>query len=276
MMNTYLNTYLKLWSLSNPKPLAQTYTGHLYIVNSTFGPAILKLFTDIGIKDESKGSEFLRACAGNGAVHLFKFDQRAQLMELLDEPNLYTYSAIGEEHKATQVFVNIIHSIHSVKNYNKNKLKPLKYLFNIFKRISPPDGLKNSFFKAENIAKELLKTQTDEVLLHGDLHHENVMKNSNDQFVCFDPKGFYGDPSYELATTLKNPWDYPEVSQNMDIFKQRVNTFSTDLNLPISRIIGFSYVHACMSLAWSIEDNHDHSHQAQLIKNFEPLISKLF
>jgi len=115
--------------------------------------------------------------------------------------------------------------------------------------------------KGKKLSEHLLSTQTKEVLLHGDLHHENILKNSNGEYVCFDPKGMVGDPSYELGTTLKNPWGYPEVSQDIEMFKKRAEEFSKGLSLPLDRIIGFTFVHLCLSIGWAIEDGGDFSHQ---------------
>lgn len=272
-MSDLLSYYSKSWTLTNIHKITETATGNVYKVDSKNGPSILKIFTDLGLKDESCGTIFLKAMAGNGTAKLYEHDEKAQLMEYLPGHNLYYYSKENKEDEATKIFIDIIKKIHSCNIVeDKDKLTPVKHLFRLFDRINPPEELFEFFITARELSDHLLSTQTEEVLLHGDLHHENVLKNSNGEYVCFDPKGMIGDPSYELGTTLKNPWDYPEISQDIEMFKRRAASFSKALNLPLERIIGFAFVHLCLSIGWSIEDGGKYTHQEILLKKVAKLL----
>ncbi|HET7723330.1 MAG TPA: aminoglycoside phosphotransferase family protein, partial [Propionibacteriaceae bacterium] len=44
-------------------------------------------------------------------------------------------------------------------------------------------------------------------VVHGDLHYENVLRGVRRPWLVIDPKGFAGDPAYELAPMLWNRWD---------------------------------------------------------------------
>ncbi len=46
--------------------------------------------------------------------------------------------------------------------------------------------------KSKHLRDDLLKSTTKEVLLHGDLHHDNILKNG-DSWLVIDPKEFIGD-----------------------------------------------------------------------------------
>lgn len=265
-LNKSLEYYSSLWRLKDLQKLTQTPTGHIYKVTSIHGPAVLKIFTDIGIKDELGGTTFLRAMSGRSCANLFEYDERAQLIEYLPGNSLYLYSRENRENEATSVFINIIKNIQEVEVPElRDGLVTLNYLFRLFDRITPPEHLVENFHEARILSEKLLATQTNEVLLHGDLHHENILKNSADEYVCFDPKGMVGDPSYELATTLKNPWDYSEISQSIEMFQKRASRFANELNLPLDRIIGFTFVHLVLSIGWAIEDGGSYSHQEKLL-----------
>ena len=273
-VNNLLSNYSKKWTLENIHKIMETATGDIYKVDSKLGPSILKIFTDDGVKDElGGGTSFLKAMSGNRTVKLYECDGQAQLMEYLPGQNLYKYSKENKEDEATKVFINIIKKIRSCKVVeDRDKLTPIKHLFQLFDQLAPSEELSEFFIKARELSNYLLSTQVEEVLLHGDLHHENVLKNSEGEYVCFDPKGMIGDPSYELATTLKNPWDYPKISQDLEMFKKRANCFSKELNLPLERIIGFAFIHLCLSVGWAIEDNNDYSHQERLLKQVAKLL----
>lgn len=271
-MSNLVRHYSELWKLSDIHKLKETPTGQVYRVESKYGASVLKIFTDLGVKDELGGTVFLEACSGDGTVKLYEHDDKAQLIEYLPGENLYSFSKDGKENEATTVFIDIIKKIHSHEAIAKEKLTTLSYLFKIFDRVSSPQNLSEIFDRAKAMSKELLETQVDEVLLHGDLHHENVLKNSNGVYVCFDPKGMIGDPSYELGTTLKNPWGYPKISQDIETFKSRAKTFSEELQLPYDRIIGFAFVHLCLSIGWAIEDGGDYPHQEVLVRQVDLLV----
>jgi len=44
------------------------------------------------------------------------------------------------------------------------------------------------------------------VVLHGDLHHFNIL-SSGDRWLAIDPKGIIGEPEFEPAAYLENKID---------------------------------------------------------------------
>ena len=264
-MENSVDHYIQEWGLVNCEKLATTFTSDVFIADSRYGKVVLKILNKVGIEDELSGIFFLKNGQGRGAVNLFCHDEQALLMEYLPGENLYQYSKMGNEAEASRVFCEIIKKIHSVKEIkDRAKLKDYTSLFEIFGRVQFSDDVSSLVSQGKYIAEKLVSSQTEEVLLHGDLHRENVASRANGEFVCFDPKGLYGDPAYELGTTLKNPWDYPQISQDLVIFQERAKYFSKELKLPVERIIGFAFVHLCLSIAWAIEDNDLYDHQLKL------------
>jgi streptomycin 6-kinase len=64
----------------------------------------------------------------------------------------------------------------------------------------PTDYLKNT----RKIRDHLLETSRGDVLLHGDLHHENILQMS-DGWVAIDPKGVLGETLFDVAAFIRNP-----------------------------------------------------------------------
>ena len=254
-----LTHYLKKWDLKHSEKIISTPTSDVYVVTRGT-PYILKIFTDTGAIDEKDSFIALKAWQGKGAAQLIEFDSRALLIEKLEGPNLYSFSQKNEEHKATEIFSGIIKKIH-LSEFTENQ--KLKSLFDIFTPLAEKEFRKKHrlFEKAYHLSQALLESQEKMVLLHGDLHHENVMRRDNGEYVCFDPKGLWGDPAYEIATILKNPWNYPAVSENKEACLKRANDFSKTLNLPLERILAFAFVHMCLSAIWGIQDNKSFDHQ---------------
>lgn len=76
-----------------------------------------------------------------------------------------------------------------------------------FRQMSTQDLMPMSVYTngKDPLANHLLATTTEEVALHGDLHHGNILKH-NDGWMCIDAKGLVGDPAIEGAAFVCNPW----------------------------------------------------------------------
>ncbi|MFC9691673.1 aminoglycoside phosphotransferase family protein [Kribbella sp. NPDC056951] len=56
--------------------------------------------------------------------------------------------------------------------------------------------------RASAVIDELVREQPD-VLVHGDLHHRNILSADREPWLAVDPKGLIGDPAYDAVTFLK-------------------------------------------------------------------------
>lgn len=70
----------------------------------------------------------------------------------------------------------------------------LSAIDNLADQVCPPHLTK----KAIKLKNELLASISNEVFLHGDLHHDNILKN-DDHWLAIDPKGIIGDAEFEVA-----------------------------------------------------------------------------
>lgn len=109
---------------------------------------------------------------------------------------------------------------------------------------------------AESLFADLLRSMAEPVLLHGDLHHYNILSAEREPWLAIDPKGVVGEPAYELGAWLRNPiphifsaWDGPQVTV------RRVDQFADLLQLDRQRIIGWGIAQAVLSAWWNYEDN---------------------
>jgi streptomycin 6-kinase len=105
---------------------------------------------------------------------------------------------------------------------------------------------------AENIRAELLENSPPSVLLHGDLHHGNLLYSDTSGWVAIDPKGVIGDPCYETASFLLNP--NPEIVLHESTQKSRIAVLAKHLDLDPQRIARWAFVQAVLSAWWTIED----------------------
>ena len=118
-------------------------------------------------------------------------------------------------------------------------------------------GIQHHLMKARVLRVSLLATTTTQILLHGDLHHENILLHG-DTWRVIDPKGFVGDPAYECGAYIRNP--FPEILACPDmltIIQKRIKMFAHLLDLNERRIAQWTYVQAVVAACWAIEDHLD-------------------
>ena len=112
--------------------------------------------------------------------------------------------------------------------------------------------------EAESAARELLASTTEPMLLHGDLHHYNILAAERQPWLAIDPKGIVGDPAYELGAFLYNALpDELGADDLRRILARRVDQLAEELALDRSRILGWGVAQAVLSGWWSYED-HGH------------------
>jgi streptomycin 6-kinase len=51
--------------------------------------------------------------------------------------------------------------------------------------------------EAETLFAELNASMAEPFLLHGDLHHENILAAEREPWLAIDPKGVVGEPARE-------------------------------------------------------------------------------
>lgn len=109
--------------------------------------------------------------------------------------------------------------------------------------------------QAEQLYTQLTATMADPVLLHGDLHHDNILAAGPQLWLAIDPKGLVGEAAYETGALLRNPDWLFKTSQPHQILNRRVTRLAQSLGLAPGRIIGWGMAQAVLSGWWHYEDH---------------------
>jgi streptomycin 6-kinase len=220
-------------------------------------PVILKLaISSPELKQEIRA---LQIYNGHGAVKLLEvdLDKGACLLEaLLPGGTLKPFFPENDEN-ATQIMLDVMKKLHQHKL--PSDLSGFPTIENWLSALNNKNELPFSSWitRAKRIATRLLKTQGHMVLLHGDLHHENILQNNN-EWISIDPKGVLGETAYEVGSFVRNPM--PELLQYPDplkLIKKRLELCSSNLNIEMTRLIHWCFVQAVLSACWAYEDNTD-------------------
>jgi streptomycin 6-kinase len=112
------------------------------------------------------------------------------------------------------------------------------------------------FERPAALLDELLTTSTDHVLLHGDLHYDNILSSDRTGYLLIDPRGALGDPAFDIGYVVSRPM--PAARGGLSFAEaagQRLAFLPKALGLDPQRVAAFAYVTAALSAAWAREDN---------------------
>ncbi len=251
-------------------------------------PIILKHSFDIDTLRREAAA--LKAFAGYGAVKVLAEDKGTLILEhVIPGYSLKSYFWERDE-KAIHIACNLMRRLHLAPLpkdgtflHIKNWLLPLDKEWNI-----PTHYL----HRARQLRDDLLATSGPDVLLHGDLHHDNILFSSGEfqqvdhdkNWLIIDPKGVIGEAAYEVAAFIRNPIPgLIALEMAPSIINNRINTFAEILEIPTRRILDWCFVQAVLSWVWYIEDHkhetiqsinmvgHGPAYFRKLLKIFESL-----
>ena len=97
---------------------------------------------------------------------------------------------------------------------------------------------------------------TDRVVLHGDLHHGNVLRASgvrDEPWLAIDPHGIVGDSGAEVGAMLYNPDPPRRDPALVALVPERVEQLADGLALPVDRVVAWGFVQAVLSEVWTAE-----------------------
>ena len=206
--------------------------------------------------------EALRLFDGRGSARLFESDPvlGALLLERL-EPGTQLLALCEEDDRAaTAAAANVMrklwrepphaHAFPTTADWGRG-FERMRAHFGGGTGPFPPKLVE----EAESLFAELLASSAAPVLLHGDLHHGNVLAAAREPWLAIDPKGLVGEPAYEVGALLRNPlpqlFEWP---QPVRVTERRIAQLSELLGFERARVWGWGLAQAVLSAWWSIED----------------------
>ncbi|MFM2222637.1 MAG: hypothetical protein RLZZ78_894 [Armatimonadota bacterium] len=102
----------------------------------------------------------------------------------------------------------------------------------------------------------LLSTTPADAWLHGDLHHGNIIQNSETGIlVAIDPKGLVGEPSFDVCTFVRN--HVPDTLDNASLsafLERRIRIIGRAAGYPMDRAFAWAAAGNALSLVWDLTD----------------------
>jgi streptomycin 6-kinase len=217
-------------------------------------PVVLKVVKHPG--DEWRSGGVLKAFAGRGVVQLYEQCEGAVLLERV-RPGQHLAELVndGRDIEATHALVELVQRMRpsdpppDCATVERWAVGFDRYLQSGDRQI--PLELAED---ARRLYLRLCNSQRSSRLLHGDLHHDNVLFDWVRGWLAIDPKGVVGELEYEIGAMLRNPWGQAELFTSRQVISRRIEQFSKALNLDAERILQWGFAQAVLSAIWIWED----------------------
>lgn len=249
------------WGLENLAPIEDlTYN---YVLKGFQGslPIVLKIGFDSGaIMQEYRA---LQAYNGSGCINVLakNSEYSALLLERAVPGDTLKLFFPGDDKSAVIITANIMKYLHAAPIPRDYNFPTIKNWLSLLQNPNPALYSKH-IDRARDLAEQLLATQGDSVLLHGDLHHENILSNGTD-WIAIDPKGVIGEPAYEVGAFIRNPVsELLKRAKAQEIMQTRIHMFSEIMQIDKQRMQNWSYVQAVLAACWAMEDGQKDPAQA--------------
>lgn len=109
--------------------------------------------------------------------------------------------------------------------------------------------------RAEAAFEEILHSSDADVVLHGDLHHENILLDSGSGWTAIDPKGVVGPRCLEVGRFLQNQLPDTLTAQRLEsLVRERLDVLGLELALPRRTLIASGLVDCVLSHCWHFEE----------------------
>lgn len=247
--------HARQWHVSIEKTF-ETETSVIAFGERKSSRVVLKIIKHLG--DEWHSGDILRAFDGDGMVRVCESDAGAVLLERLDPGNgLVELARDGNDERATEILADVMSQL-------ANHAAP-DGCATVFDWARGFDRYLNSgdraisvrlVHKARDEYQRLAMSSSRTMLLHGDLHHYNVLFDANRGWVAIDPKGVVGELEYEVGAILRNPWEPPDFFSSSSVIERRLRILTAALPMDHRRTLQWSFAQAVLSAIWDVEDGH--------------------
>ena len=246
----------KKWGLGHLLLLTRQGTKEVYAGESRrYGPVILKRNADVRELHGEYGMLSRLDCAQS--VRTYAFDGEAGL--LLEErilPGTTLRQEVSPE-KRVQCLAQVFHAIHTPAEVGTTYLDWLRGIMGYCESNPVPGALLRMAGEAYEICGELFRKYPERFLLHGDLHHDNLLQRADGSYAMIDPKGIVGPEILDLPRFLLNETDATYEGGLRGHMGRVIRLMAEEFGFPIEDLGKAFYMEAVLANVWNLEDGEE-------------------
>jgi streptomycin 6-kinase len=236
------------WRLEpDGEPFVTAFGSLLTPVRQEGRPAMLQITTQ---PEERDSAAVMAWWDGNGAAKVLGYEGDALLMERpTGDGSLSAMARDGRDFAATLILCRAAARLHAPRRQPPpTTLKPLAAWFSALEPAAAREG--GLFARSADATRQLLASPQDVAVLHGDLHHDNVLDFGPEGWLAIDPKGLIGERGFDYANLFFNPWP---TAADPGRLQRRLALVAEAAGLERGRLL--QWIMACggLAAAWTLE-----------------------
>lgn len=252
-MQDRINYAVKKWELDHLEAIYEHSAKGVFSAESkTFGTVILKI--NPHITQLQSEYQMLAQLSGRHNCKVYAFDENAGL--LLEE-HIFPGTTLRREmslEKRLQVFLQIFQEIHMPADSGATYLNWLEHICEYC--VSHQTAVDMASL-AHLFCVEMFGKYPDRVLLHGDLHHDNLLLRTDGSYAMIDPKGIIGPAIMDLPRFILNELDTTHSCSDRQHIEEVIRRLDQQSGYPAADIGKLFYMETVLEYIWCLEDGEE-------------------
>lgn len=151
----------------------------------------------------------------------------------------------------------VIHKIPKNEKVHYNYLEWLENAVDFCVDNNIDNDLTEKIKIARDIGKELFDKYTERYLLHGDLHHDNILLKNDGKYSIIDPKGVIGPRIFDIPRFILNELDENLNKTGKEHILKVINKLASMLCYDEEDIRKLFFMETMLANIWCVEDDED-------------------
>ncbi|MCM1240776.1 MAG: aminoglycoside phosphotransferase family protein [Lachnospiraceae bacterium] len=256
-MRDKMDLAVEKWNLDCPEAVYEHAEKAVFRAESgIFGPVILK----IDQNREQLGFEYrmLARLSGQHSCRVYAYDESAGL--LLEERIMpgRTLRREASLEKRIQCFLQVFREIHMPADFGETYLDWLERICGYCACHGVAEDMAS---RACSFCAEMFEKYPDRALLHGDLHHDNLLLRADGSYAMIDPKGVVGPAIMDLPRFILNELNTDHGCPDRRHIEEVIRLIGEQSGYPAADIRKLFYMETILANVWRMEDGEEMDRQ---------------
>jgi streptomycin 6-kinase len=240
--------WLARWGLVPDGIAISTRSSNLLPVRRGGVPAMLKVAFE---PEEQFGAALMAWWEGEGAARVLQQEGDALLLErACGTHSLIGMARDGQDDEASRILCATAARLHAARGRSPPALVPLERWFAELEPAAARHG--GILGRSAAAARELLIAPRQVGVLHGDLHHGNVLDAGPRGWLAIDPKGLIGERGFDFANIFCNPDHETAIAPGR--LGRQASVVAAAAGLDRDRLLHWILAYAGLSAAWTLNE----------------------
>lgn len=163
--------------------------------------------------------------------------------------------------KRIRIFSGVFGGIHLPAEEGGTYLDWLERICGYCRQNPVAEELPDLAVQARGVCAEVFGRYPDRVLLHGDLHHDNILSRTDGSYAMIDPKGVIGPAIMDLPRFILNELDTDHTCPDGEHIREVIRLLGLQTGYPEADIGRLFFMETVLENIWCVEDGEEANRQ---------------